>query len=534
MSPKDRGRNCDLCQLPQITGFADVELGRDIEVVPALTASQTDTRDPNLGSLMPGASQSDVGVTVSWGITPDITANLALNPDFSQVEADAAQLDVNNQFALQFPETRPFFLEGADFFSTPINAVFTRTISDPDIGAKLTGRRGASTFGAFAAEDTLTNLLFPGALGSASHTLNETNDSFVGRYQFGFGESSAIGALVTNRSAAGYSNRVAGFDGRYRITGEHSLRFQYLNSETEYPDSIATDFDQPLGRFSGNALNVNYNYGTRNWSGFVNYRRFDPDFRADSGFVSQVDFENRSIGGARIWHGEGNNWWNMFRVGGNTGSTHDISGQLLSRFWETFLALQGPYQSFVQSGTGKSRQFWNGQLFDRDFFFVFGQIRPNGSLNFQMSIQKGDQIDFANSRLGKQLSINPQITWNVNRHLLVRLRHTSRQLDTQEGEKIFDATLDDLRLTWQFNVRNFLRLTVQRQDIERNLDAFTSPFFDAQSVSMGRQLLYSYKLNPQTVVFAGYSDNLIENDTLTTLTKTDRTFFLKFSYAWIP
>src|SRR5690606_12133228 len=117
--------------------------------------------------------------------------NLALNPDFSQVEADVAQLDVNNQFSLFFPETRPFFLDGADYFATPVNAVFTRTVADPDVGVKLTGSSSTSTYGVLLAEDAVTTLLFPGPLNSSNDVLEQSNRVFVGRYAHAFGENAS-------------------------------------------------------------------------------------------------------------------------------------------------------------------------------------------------------------------------------------------------------------------------------------------------------------------------------------------------------
>jgi hypothetical protein len=99
---------------------------------------------------------------------------------------------------------------------------------------------------------------------------------------------------------------------------------------------------------------------------------------------------------------------------------------------------------------------------------------------------------------------------------------------------IFDAELTDLRLTWQFNLRSFLRFTVQRQVIERNLELYRLQSTDAESSTLASQLLYSYKLNPQTVFFAGYSDNRLEDDAIGSLTKTDRTLFFKLGYAWTP
>ena len=90
-----------------------------------------------------------------------MSLGVALNPDFSQVEADAVQLDVNNRFALTYPEKRPFFLEGAELFETPMGSVFTRTVADPRAGVKLTGRVGRTSLGVLAARDDVTNVLIP-------------------------------------------------------------------------------------------------------------------------------------------------------------------------------------------------------------------------------------------------------------------------------------------------------------------------------------------------------------------------------------
>ena len=145
----------------------------------------------------------------------------------------------------------------------------------------------------------------------------------------------------------------------------------------------------------------------------------------------------------------------------------------------------------------------------------------------------GDQVDFENGRLGVELRLSPEISWNVNRHLLVRLDATFVTLDSKEGGNIFDAEVYDLRLTWQFNSRSFLRFTSQLFDIERN-QALHDDIVDERSRDVGRQLLYSYKLNPQTVFFLGYSDQYIDDDQLNGLTETDRSLFMKIGYAWTP
>src|SRR5262249_36587426 len=153
-------------------------------------------------------------------------------PDFSQIEADVAQLSENAQFALYYPEKRPFFLEGSDYYASPLPAVFTRTVADPDVGAKITARGGQNTFGAFPTKDVVTNLLCPRPLSSDSTALSQGNDAFVGRYTRGFGNSSTIGALFTSRRGDGYSNDVGGIDGNYRVNGQSTIQFQYLSSRT--------------------------------------------------------------------------------------------------------------------------------------------------------------------------------------------------------------------------------------------------------------------------------------------------------------
>ena len=151
-----------------------------------------------------------------------------------------------------------------------------------------------------------------------------------------------------------------------------------------------------------------------------------------------------------------------------------------------------------------------------------------------MYARDGDQLDLANSRLAEELRLRPNIEWNVNRHLLLRLQHTAARLDTAEGEMIFKADLTDLRVTWQFNLRSFLRFTTQRQLVRRNVAAFIDPSTESETLTIGTQLLYSYKLNPQTVLFVGYSDNAREDEEMLDLTRTDRTVFAKLSYAWMP
>ena len=531
---QDRNVNCYLCQFQKLQGLEDVEPGRDLEIVPTLTAFQASTtEDAGVLPLRSGDVDAEVGLSVRWGITPDLTANLAINPDFSQVETDVAQLETNNQFALFFPEKRPFFLEGADYFRTPVRAVFTRTVADPSLGTKLTGKRGNNTFGVFVAQDEITNLIFPGASGSDSESLLQENTAFVGRYSRSFGDASTVGALVTARSGDNYHNTVGGFDLRWKISDQHSVQAQYLRSDTGYPMAVATDFGQPLDSFDGHAAYAGYDYDSRNWFAYLRHSERSNGFRADSGFVPQVDVSQQVVGLGRTWHGDDDNWYSRLRLSGDWDIAHDDNGRLLEKEIEAYLSISGPMQSEIEFG-GLSRDIlFDDVLFAENKISLFAEFQPRGGLLLGFWSRVGDQVDFDNTRLGDEVRIDPFARWNIGRHLLLRYDGVFVRLDRKDGAMIFDAAVHDVRLTWQFSVRSFLRLTTQFQDIERNLASY-SDAVDRRSRDVGRQLLYSYKINPQTVFFLGYSDALIDDDNLSGLTTTDRTWFMKIGYAWTP
>ena len=264
--PMDRNVSCYLCQISKMQGFNGISPGRNLEINPTLVSGAVEERaDFPEGDFTDSGVDTEPGLTVSWGVTPNLSLAATLNPDFSQVEADVAQLDLNSQFTLFFPEKRPFFLEGADFFETRLNTVFTRNVSDPDWGVKLTGKQGKHGIGVFAAQDSITNLLFPGSQGSDADTFQfETSDTAL-RYRRDFGKSSALGGVFTSRTGGDYSSFLGGFDGRYRLNDKDTIEVQVLGSQTEYPLEIAEDYDQPEGEISDLAYQLRYSRNSRDW-----------------------------------------------------------------------------------------------------------------------------------------------------------------------------------------------------------------------------------------------------------------------------
>jgi hypothetical protein len=529
--PLDRDRSCYLCQISKIEGFENLTPGRNLELVPTVVSSRTDARDDSSsGELTEGEFESEAGLTVSWGMTPNLTLMGTVNPDFSQVEADVAQLDVNNQFTLFFPERRPFFLEGADFFETPLNAVFTRNVADPDWGLKLTGKVGGHGLGVFAAEDQITNLLFPGSQGSDAGSFDFATTDSVLRYRRDIGRNSALGALVTNRDGKDYSNLVSGLDGSFRFKESNTVSFQYLASQTEYPAEMVEEYDQPDGSFSDAAFRARFSHNSRNWNAYAQYQDIGAGFRADMGFMPRVDYRFTVGGGEHIWWGEEQNWWTQIRLGGDVDRTEDQSGRMLEQETEVWTLISGPKQSWLWAGVGTRDRYFDGVEFDDETFVnTWFEIQPSGAFFFGMFTGFGDDIDFANTRPAERFSIEPQIRYNIRKHLRINLSHELRRLDVDGGE-LFEANLTQLRAVYQFNIRTFLRLITQYTDIERDPTLYVDEV-EPNSETLFNQLLFAYKLNPRTVAFLGYSDTRV-GDTTTGLEQDDRSVFLKIGYSW--
>ncbi|HVG07133.1 MAG TPA: DUF5916 domain-containing protein [Thermoanaerobaculia bacterium] len=532
--PMDRNISCYLCQVSKMTGFAGVTPGLNMELVPTLISGRTDAKpDAFQDRLAEGDVETELGVTGKWGITPNLTLNAAINPDFSQVEADAAQLNVNTTFALFFPEKRPFFLEGADFFRTPFEAVFTRNVSDPEWGLKLTGKEGQNAVGVFVAQDDRTDFLIPGAQSSLETALNAESTDAVLRYRRDLGSSSALGLLVTSREGDVYSNQLAGIDGLYRLGDSNSFRGQFLRSQTEYPSEIFANADlrQPAGTLEDEALYLGYDHNSRNWDAYARYEDVGELFRADMGFMPQVDYTFKLAGGDRIWHGGEGDWWTRASVGGDWDERKDQAGNLLEREVEVRGNLNGPLQSYVELVTGQRERVFNGVSFDETFANSYGEILPTGNLRLNLYVRVGDDIDFANTRPAKVLVLEPGFRFLVGRHLRFGFSHLFQRLDV-EGGRLFDANLSQLTTIYQFSSRMFVRLITQYTDIQRDPTLYTADV-NAKTEQLFNQLLFSYKLNPQTVLFAGYSDNALGTERID-FERENRTFFVKLGYAWVP
>jgi len=532
--PQLRGVNCYLCQGAKLVGIEGVTPGRNIELDPTLTAGRTDAPQTAGGAIEEGDVDSDLGLTARWGITPNMIFTGALNPDFSQVEADAAQLDVNTQFALFLPEKRPFFLEGADLFETRVQAVHSRNIADPEWGLKLTGKEGKNAVGLVVAQDRLSNILIPGAQSSALTSLDEENTSTILRYRRDLSGASTIGVLYTGREGDSYHNRVAGVDALFRWKGTEAVRIELLGAQTEYPLALARDFGQPADTFDDYGVRAVYQHTDRDKMIYFLHQEMGDGLRVDLGFIPQVDFRREQAIFEKYFYNEGGRF-SRINFGGQFSDAWDHDGHRLRRLGEVWTWGNGPYQSFFNSGIGTGDRYFNGRTFDDKYLWFYGEVRPTSWLFMAVDSSIGDTVDFANTRAAEQVFVKPSFRFDVGKHLRLQLAHNWQRLDVEDGE-LFTANISDLRLTWQFNVRTFVRLVTQYRDVERNAPLYLERV-DPESRHLFNQLLFSYKLNPQTVLFLGYSDNHFGEPSLngqtTDLTQADRTLFFKVGYALI-
>jgi hypothetical protein len=527
----DRDRDCFVCQFQTLSGFSDLRTGRHLEVTPTVTGALVEARAQGVrGAFRTVRDEVEPGATARWGVTPSTFLSGTLNPDFSQVEADAAQLDVNQRFALFFPEKRPFFLEGADFFDTAFDVVFTRTVADPEGGLKLTAKQGRHAVGAYAARDRLNNVLFPGPQGSELATLDGEVTSGVARYRLDLGATSSLGALYTGREGEGYASHTAGFDGLYRFRDTDQLRYQVLGSTTRYPDEIASAFGQPRGSFNGHAAYLRYQHNDRNWFWHLTYSHLHPRFRADSGFMPQVGIREASTGVERHFWGKEGGWYTDVFLFAGVDATREWNGEF--REWGSDLVAvwRGARQSVVELAVAPNREHFDGVDYDNLRFSVYGEVELWPNVVAQGSVNWGETIDFANNQQADFVTWSPGLSWRLGRRLEGRLDWDRQSLDVPGG-RLLTQEIVQARLLYHFDRRTYLRAILQHRDTERDPSLFPVP---APRVDerLFTQLLFSYKLNAQTVFLLGYSDNHFGRDELS-LTQTDRTLFLKIGYAWL-
>ena len=529
--PYDRGNTCRVCQYIRIKGFKGVSPGRNIELNPTITAQTTNERQnfPD-GEFSNRDKNTELGLTACWGITPNLVLSTALNPDFSQVEADSPQLDINQPFALFYPERRPFFTEGLDFFRSPLNIIYTRVLRNPLWGVKLSGKEGANGIGAYMVRDEITNLIFPGNQYSTSLSVAEANTSTVFRYERDLWNNSTMGLIYTNRDGEDYFNRVLGLDGKIRLSQKDEINLQLLGSSTQYGQAVVEATGQHDGEFKGGAISAGYIHKTKYHQLDIGYLGIGNRFRADLGFIPKVGIQRYSVSSNYTWIAKKESWWSRLLLANNVHYITDSDGKLLAKGLYNAFTFRGGLQSSVTFANTLSRQQYNSEEFDLLDFSLSASLNPSGDLWLGITASLGDSIDYVNTRKGRKWLVASLLTLNMGMHIRINLSHTYETMDVNDQD-LYTANISQASIIYHFNNRMFIRSIFQYYDYNYNAQNYLETVPDLSS-RFFTQVLFSYKINPRTVLFLGYSDNYFGSLEYG-ITKKDYTLFLKIGYAWV-
>ncbi len=533
--PLPRGSNCLICHSQEIGGLAALPSSNHFVLAPFATAQNLAVATPPGTPLHSQGTDADAGLDFKWNAGPNTTLDGAINPDFSQVEADVAQIATNQRFALLFPEKRPFFLEGVDLFETPIPALYTRTITSPQWGARATGKFGNAAYTVLVTKDEGGGLVVvPGAEGSRFVAQDFKSTVGIARVRYEMG-ASFIGALLTAREVdGGGHNRVAGPDILYRPSGRDSFTFQGLFADTKTPGRPDLEETWDGRTLRGHALTAAWNHRSTTWDFRTRYQDLSEEFRADEGFVPQVGVRRSDTEiGYSIFPRSG--LFNNVRPFVLADLYWDRDGGIVSERFGPAVQFQGRKNLTGEIDVNFEKVRTSGVVLPRKQVVYFLQFDPSRRFS-RIGVQGylGEQIDFDNTRAGTGGRVLVQAIVRPTSHVTFEANSAIDWLDVDDPElgsgRLFTAQVQRLKATWNFNTRLFLRLIGQyvKTDADPSLYRFEVP---SRSGEFQGSALLSYRLNWQTAVFLGYGDNRAILET-GGLLRADRQLFLKLSYAW--
>ena len=594
--PNSRDIASLLNQEGHLTGLEGISTERTLEVIPSLTVSETGKRVAALpagatgldsGRFVNEPMKFDPGVSVKFGLSPTVTLDLTLNPDFAQVEADQTVVTANQRFPIFFQEKRPFFLEGIDIFQTPMRAVHTRAIVDPDWAAKLTGKRGRNTFGFLIASDNA-----PGNF-TAEEKTNPVNTRFLGKNAYvavlrlkrDIGKKdSNIGLLATSYNFIEKHNQLLALDGRFRIDPKTIASFQVAGttsrrcfsepakdehtptaSEPCFVNGSTRDYYRTGKGFAYSAV---YDFTARHVGWVYEGSGRTQDYRADVGFTRRLNTNNHGFFIRLSNEPRPKATLISWRILNGASTNFDWQGRMQN--WETdpHLGLQFSHNTFIEAGAN----FGYERLFEQEFgarrtatqtgaFFggperstyqhgLFGGVETNASKKYSGSVFFGvgwNSFDFdfgGGSRFprvspaalanpdaaldpgpGRSLDINAGFSYQPTNAWRASLDYTKSRLRRNDnGLLAFDENIFSLRSTYQFTRFIFVRARVD---------------YDTLASNVRGQFLFGYTPSPGTAFYAGYNDDMNRNgfnpftgQLEPGFRRNGRTFFIKLSYLF--
>jgi hypothetical protein len=552
--PARRSAASFLDQAGTLAGLTDLRRGLVMDLNPVLT-SHVDGRSSSDRWTYDG-HRPEAGGNLRWGLTPNLTLNATVNPDFSQVEADATQFQIDPRQAIFFAEKRPFFLDGIEFFTTPGNLVYSRRIVDPLAAAKLTGKMGGTTIAALSAVDSESQ-----STDGASHPIFN-----IVRLQRDVGSASRGGFLYTNRSDDLVSNNVASADTRVVWGKIYAVDLQTALSRT------ATAGGATTGQLWQSAVSRN----GRRFGFQYTLKGIAPDFDAASGFIGRKDvaianFTNQlSLYGrpgafVEKWSGDTtiNGVWRYDDFLAGRGALerklHMNNNFFIRGGWHTgfsVLVERFDYDSSIFTNYGILRGgvvdpfVGTPYLPNLDYVFTLDTPPVHGVTLSIFHIWGRDEnfLEWSSAniiysvtslrwrpteRLRADVDYNLQSFARRSDGSYAAIRRAPRfKVEYQATRAIFVRYVGEYVSNYQDDLRDDSRTELPLVTVAPDGSfVLASGFHDR---ALRNDWLFSYQPTPGTVLFAGYGNALVNTDTplRPELRRTRDGFFLKLSYLF--
>jgi hypothetical protein len=506
--------------------------GLKMEMLPNFTVSRNSERIE--ANTWGKSTDTNIGIALKYGITSSITAEATVNPDFSQVESDTFQVEINQRYPLFYSEKRPFFMESQEVlafaivhdamaslleYGMMVSPIHTRRIVDPGWAVKLSGSSGKMNFAFLAANDRSAGQPWENSINP-----NKGKSALFGifRARYNLGQDNTLGILYTGRYFANQLNHVVGADLKYRLFKDLRASLSYLNSSTRQAEG------EPLKK--GEGWNAILQYITRRVIFMTSYERYSADF------YMATAFQNR-VGISRWWFGIGPYinvklkslpWLKRIVPYFHYSWLHDLGTELddISRVF-------GLYMNFAPMGDlyleyRVEDEAWKGAVFDKNYFIILGFIQLSKWLQLNAHLYLGGQIyyDAPQPLLGNDRKIDIGAALEPSKKLKVGFNYLHSDFkDKQTHEKIYSLDIYNLHTTYQFNKYFFIRGILRYDNLQEKLLT---------------DLLASFTLIPGTVVHLGYGSLYLENQWQNNqwirnqgdLIKMRQGLFFKASYLW--
>ncbi len=531
---------CLLCQMGTLEGLKGLQSTGSTEVLPYAMALESgninDNSNPTSG-FSNGPVQGRFGVGMKFVPNPTLSLEGVVNPDFSQVESDAAQISVNNTFALFYPEKRPFFMDGSDIFSTLIQAYYSRTINDPIAAAKVVEKTGPFSIAYLGAEDRNSPFIVAGEEGSVAD--NNGNNAFLSpfrsfsnilRARYNFGLNSYVGALATTRNFTRAHNYVGGLDWSLFFDNSYTFDGQFLFSNTrELNDTNLVSDPSHFGNtrftkafdgqeYDGTGFLARFRRLARTYSFSLTYTDYSPTFQAQDGYVYSNDLRMLDmIHSLEFYPNDGllDNWG----VDMESALQFDYQGArkheyIIPDFYLNLISQTNIYVSYMLVNnemfnsvnfTGVNR--WNFSLYSV----------PTSSISLSLNAAVGRFIYRADPpAIGRGHDISAELIVKPTDKLSVTFDYSrSRLSNIVSGQLLFDGYIARLVGIYQFNTKLFVRLIGQYDEFQKEFEI---------------DPLFSYKLNAFTIFYAGSTHSLQGYGEPYGFVQTGREFFIKLQY----